>query len=98
MALSVLQLPTLESLYQSLKAIATEDKRRILRVTEVSEFLNTMTVADLDALAVPADIRDDLIDLRTVLTEKIALFNGNAVTPTVNHRDVINKIRQMMVV
>ena len=98
MALTELQLPTLEKLKNSLIAIATEDKRRMLRITEVSEFLNTMDTTDLDAMVVPQEIRDELIDLRTVLNEKISLFNGNAVTPTVNHRDAINKIREMMVV
>lgn len=98
MALTSLQLPTLEKLKLSLIAIATEDKRRMLRITEVSEFLNTMDTSDLDALAVPQEIRDELIDLRIVLNEKVSLFNGNDVSPTVNHKDVINKIREMMVV
>ncbi len=98
MALTSLQLPTLEKLKQSLVAIATEDKRRMLRITEVSEFLNTMDTTDLDALVVPQEIRDELNAFRTVLSEKISLFNGNAVTPTVNHKVVIDKIREMMVV
>ena len=92
MALTELQLPTLEKLKHSLIVIATEDKRRMLRITEVVEFLNTMDAADLDTLLVPQAIRDELVDLRTALNEKISLFNGNAVTPTVNHRLVIDTV------
>ena len=98
MTLTELQLMTPEKLKLSLIAIATEDKRRMLRITEVCGFLNTMDTTDLNTIGIPAGIQGDFADLRTVLNEKISLFSGNAVTPTVNHREVIDRIREMMVV
>lgn len=99
MALSEIQLPTKTDLYQSVRAIATEMKRVMLRWNEASEFLATVETADLDSLGVPAgQVRTDLDEFRTALDEVIALFEGASVVPTNNPEIVMDKFRQMMVV
>jgi len=99
MALTEVQLPTKERFYNDLQSIAGELVSRMLRWQEASEFVQTMGTADLDAMGVPAgQIRTDLQEFRVALNELVSLFNGNAVTPTYNPSEVMDKIRRMLII
>lgn len=97
MALTELQLPVKAELYRDIRSLANEIALRMLRFKEASDFINTLTTADLDAMGVPAgQIRTDLADLKQVLNEMVAYFNGSAVTPAKVSDTVVDKLRSMI--
>ena len=97
MPLTDLQRPTVAELYRDIRSLANEIALRMLRFKEASDFINTLTTADLDAMGVPAgQIRADLVDLKQVLNELVAYYNGSAVTPVKNPDSVIDKLRSMI--
>jgi hypothetical protein len=99
LALTELQLPTKAELYQNLRSIANEMRRAMERWEAASDFINTLQAADLDAMAVPAGaVRTDMVQLRTVLQEITTYFSGSSVTPTNIPKEVVDKIRQMLVI
>lgn len=99
MAQTEIQLPTKAELYRDVKSLANEIALRMLRWKEASDFINTLTAADLDAMSVPAgQVRTDLTDLKQVLNELVTYYNGTAVTPAKNPDSVVDKLRSMLVV
>lgn len=97
MPLTELQLPVKAELYRDIRSLANEIALRMLRFKEASDFINTLTTADLDAMGVPAgQIRTDLNDLKTVLNELVAYYGGTAVTPAKNPDSVVDKLRNMI--
>ena len=99
MALTELQLPTKAELYQNLKTVANEIRRSLERWDAASDWIASVTVADLDALGVPTgQVRTDLADLRQLLTELSSLFNNETVTPAKDPKEVTDRIRQMLVI
>lgn len=96
MALTELQLPTKESFYGNLQHAAKEMDNLMDRWKNLAEFIGMVGTADLDAMGVAAgQVRTDLVEFRTVLNEMLALYNGDAVTPTNAPNTVIDKIRMM---
>ena len=94
MALTELQLPTKADFYRRLQNSATELNNLMNVLGDLSEQIGRIGTVDLDAMGVATGaVRSDLIDYRTVLNEMISLYNGNAVTPTVVHANVIDQIR-----
>lgn len=99
MALTELQLPTKTEFYQNLRSLANEMRRAMERWEAASDFINDVQTADLDAMAVPeGDVRTHMVDMKNTLAEFVTLFTGNPVTPVKNPKDVVDKIRQMLVV
>lgn len=98
MPLTELQQPTKVDLYRDLQSVAGEIRSRMERWRLAADYIGTMDAADLDAIGVPVgDIRTDLQEFRTCLNEIVSLLEGNAVTPTNNPSDVMDKIRRMLV-
>lgn len=99
MAQTEIQLPVKAELYRDIRSIAGEISRYMLRWKEAADFINTLTAADLDAMGVPAgQVRTDLVDIKQVLNELVAYYNGGAVTPVKNPDSVIDKLRVMLTV
>jgi len=99
MALTELQLPTKINFYGNLQSLADEAYRFIIKCECASDFIETVGTTDLDALGVAGGaVRTDLVDFKNFLIEIVTLFNGGTVTPAENPKDVINKIRHMLVV
>jgi len=99
MALTELQMPTKASLYQNLKALATETRRFMERIEIASDWIGFVTIADLDTMGITdAQVRTDLVDFKQVLIELVNLFEGSAVTPAKNQKGVVDKLREMLVV
>ena len=98
MALTELQLPTKVNFYGNLQGVADEAYRFINKCESASDFIADIDTADLDAMGVGAgQVRTDLIDLKNVLAEIVTMLNGGAVTPAKTPKDVIDKIRHMLV-
>jgi len=98
MALTEVQLPTKDQLYRDLQSVAGEIRSRMERWRLAADFIGQMDTDDLDAIGVPAgQVRTDLQQFRTTLNEIVALLEGEAVTPTNNPSDVLDKIRKMLV-
>ena len=100
MALSELQLPaTKVVLYQNLQAIADVIYRNMSKWEAAATYLASMTTADLDALSISTtdSTRAELVDLRNLLLEMVSLWENTAVTPVKAPKEVINKIRHMLV-
>jgi len=96
MALTELQLPKKEFFYNRLQSSASQMDNLMSHWRNLIEFINMVTVADLDTMGVAAgQVRVDLVEFRTVLTEMVSLYDGNSVVPTNNPSVVIDKIRQM---
>ena len=71
--LTDLQLPSTTSFYQQIQSIVASTVSYEARLSQVVEFLSTLTVEDLDAIGVPATgsdfgLRTDLVTLRSSLT------------------------------
>lgn len=99
MAQTEIQLPTKAELYRDVKSLANEIALRMLRWKEASDFINTLTPEDLTAIGVPTgQVRTDLVNLKVVLNEIVAYYNGEAVTPATNPDSVVDKLRSMLVV
>lgn len=96
MALTELQLPTKADLYNTLQNIAGEISSSKHRWGLVAAFVNRMDTADLDAIGVAAgQVRVDLVDLKNLLNEIVALLNNQAVTPVKDPQSVIDKCRKI---
>jgi hypothetical protein len=99
MAQTEIQLPSKAELYRDIRTLANEISMRALRWQQASDFINTLTVADLDAIGVPAgQIRTDLADLKQVLNELVLYYNGSGVTPVKSPDTVMDKLRSMLIV
>lgn len=102
MALTELQLPTKTELYQNLRALANETRRFMERIEAASDFISRIDAGDLALMTpIPAptgQVVVDMVDLKNLLAELVSLFAGNAVTPAKNPKEVVDKIRQMLVI
>lgn len=99
MAQTEIQLPVKAEFYRDIRSIANEISLRMLRWKEASDFINTLTTADLDAMGVPlGQVRTDLVDLKNVLNELVAYYNGGTVAPAKNPDSIIDKLRTMLTV
>ena len=99
MALTEIQLPPKTEFYANVSSVASEIKRSMLRWRALSEFIADVDTGDLDAMGVPAgNIRLDLQDFRTTIDEILSFFEGNAVTPSKNPEQVMDKVRRMLVI
>ena len=91
MALTELQIPDKASFYRELQAVAGEAKSRSLRWNEISEFIQTVDAADLDAIGVPAgQARTDLVAFRTSLDNITTAIEAEYAT--------LDKIRKMSII
>ena len=94
MALTELQRPTKESLYNAFKASANRWNSIDHQAQDLAEFIEWVDAEELDAIGVPSgQIRTDMVKFRTFLMEFESFMAGNAVTPTNVPRDVIDKVR-----
>ena len=100
MALTEIQLPTKDELYQNLRTLANEIRRSMERWEAASDFLNDLTTTDLDAMSIPdtGTVRADMVALRVMLQEMVSYFGNNSVTPTNDPKEVVDVIRQMLVI
>jgi hypothetical protein len=81
MALTELQLPERTAFYRELRGVAGEAKSRSLRWNEISEFIQTVGTADLDAMGVPVgQVRTDLVAFRTSLDNIVTAIEAEYVT------------------
>ena len=91
MALTELQIPDKASFYRELQSVAGEAKSRSLRWSQISDFIQTVGTADLDAMGVPVgQVRTDLIAFRTSLDNIVTAIEAEAVT--------LDKIRKMSII
>ena len=96
MALTELQLPVKSDLYNTVQNVAGEVSNAKHRWGLIASFLNSMGTDDLDAIGVATgQVRTDLINLRVMLNEIIALLNNEAVTPTNDPQTVIDNLRKI---
>lgn len=91
MALTEIQLPNKAEFYRDIQAVAGEIKSRGLRWQELSEFIQTMETADLDAMGVPAgQIRTDLNAFRLALDALVLEVNS--------HEAAMDAIRRALII
>lgn len=98
MALTELQRPTKVLFYSELQEAATQMNRLMNTWRDLAEFIGMVETADLDAMlpdGVHPDVRPDLIEFRSALTELIDFFDGTSTTQTVVPGDIVDKIRRM---
>ena len=99
MALTELQMPTKADFYRDMQSVAGEIKSRMARWQHMSEFIQRMGAADMDAMGIPVgQVRTDLGNFRVMLDELIDLYEGQAVTPTNVPDEVVDAIRRMLVI
>lgn len=91
MALTELNTPTKAEVYRNVQDVAGEIKSRGLRWNEMSEFIQSLTVTDLDALGIPAGpVRTDLNNFRTALDAIVAVIESN--------ETVLDVLRRMLII
>lgn len=96
MALTELQLPQKADFYNTLQNIAGEISNSIHRWSQVASFINRVTAADLDAMGVAAgQVRTDLVDLKNLLNNFVALWGNQTVTPAKDPQGVVDVVRKM---
>lgn len=96
MALTELQLPSKSDFYNTMQNVAGEISSSMHRWELIAAFVNRMGTADLDAMGVGAgQVRIDLVDMKNLLNNFVALWGNQAVTPTKNPQDIVNAIRKM---
>jgi len=96
MALNDAQIPSKSTLYSVIQSVATDLNRMVNRLSDLSEFLQRMDTADLDAIGVPStDIRSQLVAFRVMLDELVRFLNGDSVTPTNDPSTVIDMFRRI---
>lgn len=99
MPLSELQIPTKNEFYRDIRSLANLVAQQKLKYQEAADWINRVGSSDLDAMGVPQGrIRTDLVDLRNVLNELVLYYNGNAVTPAKNPDEVVDSLRNMIIV
>jgi len=96
MALTELQLPTKPDFYNTLQNVAGEISSSMHRWGLVAAFVNRMEASDLDAVGVAAgQVRTDLVDLKNLLNNFVALWGNQSVTPAKDPQTVVNSIRKI---
>ena len=96
MALTEIQLPTKQLLYDNLQEAATQMNRLMANWRDLAEFIGRIGTTDLDAIAVPTgQERVDLINFRIAINEFLAFYDGTAQVQTVVPGDVVDLIRRM---
>ncbi len=99
MALTDLQKPSLEDFYNNVRDGAGALYRLAAQIQSQYEFLARVGVSEMDDLLVPTgELRTDLADYRTVLSELNTYFDNGAVTPASNPVGILNKLRKMNVI
>lgn len=98
MALTELQLPNKSEFYSNLQNTATQMADLMQLWESLASFIGFIDTADMDAMNIATgQVRTDLVNLRTWINELIDFYNGNPVTVSNPPREVINKIRRMIV-
>jgi len=96
MALTELQLPTKSDFYNTLQNAAGEISSAKHRWGLIATFINQITTEDLNAIGVASgQVRTDLVNLKILMNEIIALLNNESVTPTNDPQTVIDSLRKM---
>jgi hypothetical protein len=96
MALTELQRPAKTDFYNTIQNIAGEISSSMHRWRLVASFVNRMDTADLDAMGVAAgQVRIDLVDMKNLLNNFVALWNNETVTPTKDPQAIVDVIRKM---
>jgi len=96
MALTEIQLPTKQLLYDNLQEAATQMNKLMTAWRDLAEFIGRIDTSDLDAITVPVgQERTDLNNFRTAINEFLAFYDGTAQTQTVVLGDVVDLIRRM---
>jgi len=96
MALTELQRPTKVAFYGRLQGAANKMNNLMHEWSELAEFVNNLTTEDLDAMGVAAgDVRTDLTEFRTIMSELHDFFTGTATTQTHVPETVVDKIRSI---
>lgn len=91
MALTELQLPVKDQFYRNCQGVASQAINMSLRWNEISEFIQTVTAADLDAMGIDAgQVRTDLVDFRASLNNIVAAIQAEEAS--------LDKIRTMVVI
>ena len=96
MALTELQLPNKVDFYNNIQNVAGEISSAMHRWGLVASFVNRMETSDLDAMSIASGVvRSDLVDLKNLLNNFVALWGNQAVTPTKNPQTVVDSIRKI---
>jgi len=97
MALTEIQRPTKAQFYGHLQSIATEMNNIMHRWRDSAEFIGRVQTTDLDTMGVSDTdgSRTDLVEFRQAINDMIAVWDGDAVTPSTAPGDVCDKIRKM---
>ena len=96
MVLTELQLPTKVHFYNRLQAAANEMDNVMNTWKNLAEFIDKVTVADMDAMGVASgQLRTDLAAFRQAIDDVIALYEGGSVAPTSAPNSVIDNIRSI---
>ena len=98
MALTELQLPSRATFYSKLQNAASQMDKLMLEWENIAEFIGMVGTADLDAMTPPVaagQVRTDLVDFRTVLSEMVAFYKGESTTQTNVPATIVDKIRTM---
>ena len=95
MALTEIQLPNKSNFYAKIQDAANKLDKVMDEYKRISDFINRMDTADLDAMGVAAgQARTDLIAFKTAIIQILSLWDGNAVAgPTISPKEVIDRIR-----
>jgi len=94
MALTELQLPAKIQFYDTIRRAATDINRYSKRWEDLSELIDLITTDDLDTMGVPTgQIRTDLINFKTTLSEIVDFINGTATTQTNIPAEIVDKLR-----
>lgn len=97
MALTELQRPDGILFKNNMQRIADEMYRHFSSWECANDFLSDVETSDLTTMGITdTESINILSDLRQAVGDMVSLFNGNAVTPTKNPKEVIDKIRRMM--
>jgi len=97
MALTELQRPDKQMFYNNMQRIADEMSRMMASWEMASDFINDVEATDLTDMGITdAGSIASMIDLRAAVNDVLSVYNGTAVTPTKNPKEVMDKIRRMM--
>ena len=97
MALTELQRPDKQMFINNMARIADEMSRHFLSWESANEYLADVEMSDLTTMGITDTESINLLtDLRQAVTDMVSVFNGNAVTPTKTPKEVMDKLRRMI--
>lgn len=96
MALTELQLPGKVDFYNTMQNVAGEISSSMHRWGLIAAFVNRMETSDLSSMNITnATVISDLIDMKNLLNNFVALWQNQTVTPTKDPQLIVNAIRKI---